>query len=100
MTRSRNNFFHVNVSIANYNKVLCVKNFWQIVCIFFSGLSAREFILHWRHKALLLFKLLLLERRVIFYRSPVQSLCSNILTLLSLYPFMIERGLDQSACVK
>ncbi|XP_018321240.1 late secretory pathway protein AVL9 homolog isoform X2 [Agrilus planipennis] len=66
----------------------------------FVGLSARDFILHWKHKALLLFKLLLLERKVVFFRSPVQSLCSTILTLLSLHPLMIEKGLDQSACVK
>ncbi|KAF5307941.1 hypothetical protein FQR65_LT06508 [Abscondita terminalis] len=66
----------------------------------FVGLSARDFILQWRHKALLLFKLLLLEKRVIFYRSPVQPLCSAILTLLSLHPLMIEKGLEQSACVK
>lgn len=66
----------------------------------FVGLSARDFILQWRHKALLLFKLLLLEKRVIFYKSPVQCLCSNILTLLSLHPLMIEKGLEQSACVK
>lgn len=66
----------------------------------FVGLSARDFILQWRHKALLLFKLLLLEKRVIFYRSPVQPLCSSILTLLSLHPLMIEKGLEQSACVK
>lgn len=66
----------------------------------FVGLSARDLILQWRHKALLLFKLLLLERRVIFYRSPVQPLCSTILTLLSLHPLMIEKGLEQSASVK
>lgn len=64
------------------------------------GLSARDFILQWRHKAVLLYKLLLLERRLIFFRSPVQPLCTTILTLLSFHPGMIERGLDQSACIK
>jgi hypothetical protein len=66
----------------------------------FVGLSAREFVLQWRHKALLLFKLLLLERRLIFYKSPVHPLCSAILTLASLFPEMIEKGLDQSACIR
>lgn len=64
------------------------------------GLSLREFILQWRHKALLLFKLLLLEKRLIFYKSPVLPLCSTILSLISLQPKMIEEGLNQSACIK
>ncbi|XP_066588489.1 late secretory pathway protein AVL9 homolog isoform X2 [Prorops nasuta] len=66
----------------------------------FVGLSARDFILQFRHKALLLFKLLLLEKRIIFYQSPVQPLCSAILTLLSLFPGMIESGLQQAACIR
>ncbi|XP_046677809.1 late secretory pathway protein AVL9 homolog [Homalodisca vitripennis] len=66
----------------------------------FVGLSARELILQFRHKALLLFKLLLLERRVVFYRSPVQPLCAAILSLLSLHPGMIEKGLYHCACVR
>lgn len=67
---------------------------------FFDGLSARDFVLKFRHKALLLFKLLLLEKRVVFYCSPVKCLCATILSLLSLYPGMLESGLHQSACVR
>ncbi|KAK7793388.1 hypothetical protein R5R35_009268 [Gryllus longicercus] len=66
----------------------------------YVGLSVRDLILQFRHKALLLFKLLLLERRLVFYRSPVQPLCATILSLLSLHPGMIEHGLKESACVK
>ncbi|XP_058796005.1 late secretory pathway protein AVL9 homolog isoform X2 [Phymastichus coffea] len=66
----------------------------------FIGLSARDFILRFRHKALLLFKLLLLEKKVVFYQSPVQPLCSAILTLLSFFPSMIETGLEQAACIR
>ncbi|KAJ8935962.1 hypothetical protein NQ314_012554 [Rhamnusium bicolor] len=66
----------------------------------FVGLSARDFILQWKHKALLLFKLLLLEKRVIFYKSPVHPLCTTILSLISLFPGMIESGLNQSACIR
>ncbi|PNF17496.1 Late secretory pathway protein AVL9-like protein, partial [Cryptotermes secundus] len=66
----------------------------------YVGLSVRDLILQFRHKALILFKLLLLERRLVFYRSPVQPLCAAILSLLSLHPAMIERGLGESACVK
>lgn len=68
--------------------------------LWFLGLSARDFILQFRHKALLLFKLLLLERKVVFYQSPVQPLCAAILTLLSLHPGMIENGLEKSACIR
>lgn len=66
----------------------------------FVGLSARDFILQWKHKAVLLFKLILLEKRVIFYKSPVHPLCSAILTLISLFPDMIEKGLNNSASIR
>lgn len=66
----------------------------------YVGLSVRDLILQFRHKTVILFKLLLLERRLVFYRSPVQPLCAAILSLLSLHPGMIERGLRESACVK
>ncbi|XP_059474861.1 late secretory pathway protein AVL9 homolog [Neocloeon triangulifer] len=66
----------------------------------FEGLSLREFILQFKHKAVLLFKLLLLEKRVIFFKSPVQQLCATILSVLSLHPGMIEKGLKEAAYVK
>ncbi|CAH0554963.1 unnamed protein product [Brassicogethes aeneus] len=66
----------------------------------FVGLSARDFVMQWKHKAVLLFKLLLLERRVIFFKSPVHPLCSTILTLVSLFPELIEKGLSQSASTR
>ncbi|KAI5744384.1 hypothetical protein M8J76_001845 [Diaphorina citri] len=65
----------------------------------FVGLSARELILKFRHNALLLFKLLLLERKCVFYCSPVKPLCSTILSLLSLHPSMIETGLAKSTSI-
>lgn len=63
----------------------------------FLGLSSRDLILHFKHKAVLLFKLLLLERKVLFYKTPVKDLCSTVLTLCSLFPGMIEEGLAESA---
>uniref|UniRef100_A0A0A9XSC0 UDENN domain-containing protein n=1 Tax=Lygus hesperus TaxID=30085 RepID=A0A0A9XSC0_LYGHE len=66
----------------------------------FVGLSARDLILTLRHKVLQLYKLLLLEKKVLFFQSPVQPLCSSVLALLSLHPGMIEMGLSQSACFK
>lgn len=66
----------------------------------FVGLSARDLVLSLKHKALLLYKLLLLEKKVLFFQSPVQPLCSAILTLISFHPGMIENGLYQSACIR
>ncbi|XP_013793559.1 late secretory pathway protein AVL9 homolog [Limulus polyphemus] len=65
----------------------------------FLGLPARDLILTFKHKTLLLFKLLLLERKVLFYNTGVKDLCSVVLTLCSLFPGMIEKGLEESASV-
>ena len=63
----------------------------------YVGLSARGFVQRCRQRALVLFKLLLLERRVLFMQSPVSELCSFFLTLLSLHPGMLEDGLGEAA---
>lgn len=63
----------------------------------YVGLSAREFVQKFRQRSLVLFKLMLLERKVLFMQSPVQDLCSFFLTLLSLHPGMLECGLDEAS---
>ena len=65
----------------------------------YVGLSVRDLVIHFRQRTLVLFKLLLLERKVLFFKSPVSALSSHILTLLSLYPGLLEAGLDEAACV-
>ena len=65
----------------------------------YVGLSARSFLQKFHQRSLVLFKLLLLEKRVLFFRSPVKDLCGTLLTLLSLHPGMLEKGLDTSACI-
>jgi hypothetical protein len=47
----------------------------------------------WRHKILVLFKLLLLEKRVLFFGSPVKPVCTMILSLISLHPQLLNKGL-------
>ncbi|ELK35180.1 Late secretory pathway protein AVL9 like protein [Myotis davidii] len=42
---------------------------------------------------LILFKLILLEKKVLFYISPVNKLVGALMTVLSLFPGMIEHGL-------
>ncbi|XP_041367751.1 late secretory pathway protein AVL9 homolog [Gigantopelta aegis] len=66
-------------------------------CQVFLGLSAREAVHLFKHKIVLLFKLILLERKVLFFGSPVQALSSTLLSVLSLFPGMIEFGLKESA---
>ncbi|KRX26708.1 Late secretory pathway protein AVL9 -like protein [Trichinella nelsoni] len=63
----------------------------------FRGLSVRELLHTYRHRTLMLFKLVLLEKRIFFNISPVGSLCSNILALISLFPRMIDFGMSHSA---
>ncbi|XP_066991513.2 late secretory pathway protein AVL9 homolog isoform X2 [Anabrus simplex] len=93
VTLLQDTYHHLNGCLMQID---CIRTAPQL----YVGLSVRDLILQFRHKALLLFKLLLLERRIVFYRSPVQPLCATILSLLSLHPGMIEQGLRESACVK
>ncbi|GAB1603474.1 late secretory pathway protein AVL9 homolog, partial [Argonauta hians] len=64
----------------------------------YLGLPARDLVIVYRHKILILFKLLLLERRVLFTGKPVQELCQTMLGVMSLFPGLIEHGLKESAC--
>ncbi|XP_035268710.1 late secretory pathway protein AVL9 homolog [Anguilla anguilla] len=63
----------------------------------YLGLSPRDLILHFRHKVLILFKLILLEKKVLFYVAPVNRLVGALMTVLSLFPGMIEHGLADSS---
>uniref|UniRef100_A0A1A9UHY0 UDENN domain-containing protein n=1 Tax=Glossina austeni TaxID=7395 RepID=A0A1A9UHY0_GLOAU len=67
---------------------------------FYLGLSLRAIVLHWRHKMLQLFKLLLLQRRVIYFGSPVRNMCALILGMASLVPRLLEKGFQEVACVR
>ncbi|GAV06525.1 hypothetical protein RvY_16495 [Ramazzottius varieornatus] len=65
----------------------------------FVGLSVRDLVVRFKHRILVLFKLLLLEKKVLVYSSPVKLLSSSIISLISLFPEMVEYGLTQSACM-
>lgn len=64
------------------------------------ALNLRELFLKWRHKLLILFKLFLLQKRVIFFGSPVRPTCEMIIGLMSLYPELMKAGFDEVFCVK
>ncbi|XP_037937743.1 late secretory pathway protein AVL9 homolog [Teleopsis dalmanni] len=67
---------------------------------FHVGLSLREIVLHWRHKTLILFKLFLLQRRIVCFGSPVRGMCVLILGIASLIPRLLEKGFQEVACVR
>ncbi|KPI91556.1 Late secretory pathway protein AVL9-like [Papilio xuthus] len=64
-----------------------------------EGLSVQKLVESWKHKALLLFKLLLLRRKVLIYGSPAGTLSAALLTLVSLLPHCLESGLSLAANV-
>eukprot|EP00062_Callorhinchus_milii_P015481 gi/632965774/ref/XP_007899058.1/ PREDICTED: late secretory pathway protein AVL9 homolog [Callorhinchus milii] len=64
------------------------------------GLSPRDLILHLRHKTVILFKLILLEKKLLFYVAPVNRLVGTLMTVLSLFPGMVEHGLADSSQYK
>ncbi|XP_055389654.1 late secretory pathway protein AVL9 homolog [Condylostylus longicornis] len=64
------------------------------------GLSLRDIVLKWKHKILILFKLYLLQKRVVCFGSPVRSMCTLIIGIASLYPRLIEKGFKEVACVQ
>ncbi|XP_049541705.1 late secretory pathway protein AVL9 homolog [Anopheles darlingi] len=68
--------------------------------LLFVGMPLRDLLLKWKHKMLILFKLQLLQKRVLYFGSPVQPTCSLILSLVSLHPELIAKGFQQVACVK
>ncbi|XP_071156879.1 late secretory pathway protein AVL9 homolog isoform X1 [Mytilus edulis] len=61
------------------------------------GMSVRDVVVEFKHKIVVLFKLILLERRVLFSGTPVERLCNSLLSVLSLFPGMIEYGLEEAA---
>jgi len=61
--------------------------------LLFVGLSAIELLTTFRHRVLVLFKLLLLEKKVMFHGFPVGNLCTQLLSLVSLFPKMLQSGL-------
>ncbi|XP_031562375.1 late secretory pathway protein AVL9 homolog isoform X2 [Actinia tenebrosa] len=61
------------------------------------GLSPLQLIIQFRQRVLMLFKLLLLEKKVIFYGYHVMNACSQVLSLVSLLPRVLVNGLGQAA---
>jgi len=58
------------------------------------GMPLRDLLERFGLKIIQLFKLLLLEKKVLFFHSPVRPLCTSIVALLALFPGLVENGLD------
>ncbi|XP_050531608.1 late secretory pathway protein AVL9 homolog [Daktulosphaira vitifoliae] len=93
ITLLHDTYHHLNACLSSIENISTSPHLYV-------GLSAVELVTKFKHKVVLLFKLLLLERKVLFFYSPVRPLCSTILTLLSLHPGLIESGLKKSASIK
>lgn len=81
-----NYHFSIKLVSTNFNNIL-------------SGLSVQKLVESWKHKALLLFKLMLLRRKVLIYGSPAGTVSAALLTLVSLLPHCLESGLSLAANV-
>ncbi|UJR17918.1 hypothetical protein I4U23_004817 [Adineta vaga] len=57
--------------------------------------SAKDLFIRYRRKTLILFKLILLQKKVLFMLSPIENLVKTILTLVSLIPELIPHGLNE-----
>ncbi|CCF50566.1 hypothetical protein NDA11_000665 [Ustilago hordei] len=57
--------------------------------VMYMGTSLRELVHKWRFKTLMLVKLVLLQRRVMFFGYPVEQLCNYQYSLVSLIPGLL-----------
>ncbi|CAF1530508.1 unnamed protein product [Adineta ricciae] len=57
--------------------------------------SAKDLFIQYRRKTLILLKLILLQKKVLFMLSPIENLVKTILTLVSLIPELIPNGLNE-----
>ncbi|GAN01239.1 cytoplasm protein [Mucor ambiguus] len=63
----------------------------------YMGTSLRELVYKFKSKTLMLLKLLLLEKRVLFYGYPVETLCTFQYSLISLIPGLLRNLQDSGA---
>ncbi|KAI8092354.1 AVL9/DENND6 domain-containing protein [Gilbertella persicaria] len=65
----------------------------------YMGTSLRELVYKFKSKTLMLLKLLLLEKRLLFYGYPVERLCTFQYSLISLIPGLLRNLQDSGAPV-
>lgn len=52
-----------------------------------------NFNFRWKHKILVFFKLFLLEKKILFFGTPVKPVCQCIISIISLHPELLNSGL-------
>ena len=67
---------------------------FRLIFLVIPGMPLRDLLERFGFKIVQLFKLLLLEKKVLFFHSPVRPLCTSIVALLALFPGLVENGLD------
>ncbi|CAD6190288.1 unnamed protein product [Caenorhabditis auriculariae] len=70
----------------------------QNVGLAYHEISVQDLFIRFRHRALMLFKLVLLERKVLFFGSNGQTIGETMLALVSMFPNLLEEGLFYSSC--
>eukprot|EP01136_Pigoraptor_vietnamica_P044898 Opistho-1_new@22190 len=66
----------------------------------YIGLSTSDLVRRFHHRTLTLFKLLLLEKKVVFYSAQsVHNLCTSLVSLASMLPGALEKGPMYSALI-
>lgn len=68
--------------------------------LFHLGLELRDIVLNFKQKVLMIFKLLLLEKKVVFWGNPVKDVCKFVLSIITLFPGLIHKGLLHSSCIE
>lgn len=64
-------------------------SYWTLACQLTSGTSLRELVHKFRHRTLVLLKMLLLQRRIMLFGYPVEMLCTYQYSLVSLIPGLL-----------
>ncbi|KAJ1355043.1 hypothetical protein KIN20_012165 [Parelaphostrongylus tenuis] len=88
----------------DFTKVEVLSQMYRNLCDMFNDgavddhaasidISVQDLFIRFRHRTLVLFKLLLLEKKVIFNVYPAQLLGTTMVALVSLFPKLLEEGL-------
>lgn len=83
----------VRLKAISHDKDLGIENESAL----YMGTSIREFIYQWRFKALSLVKLLLLQRKILFFGYPVERLCTLQYSLVALIPALLSSLQDSAS---
>uniref|UniRef100_A0A914DUV4 UDENN domain-containing protein n=1 Tax=Acrobeloides nanus TaxID=290746 RepID=A0A914DUV4_9BILA len=99
---------HAYFNERDFSKVGVLHQMYNNLCDLFNtdftdlqsatiGISLSSLVSIFRHRILILFKLLLLEKRVMFEIFPVNILGDVMMGLISLFPALLEEGLFEAA---